>query len=112
MRKLFIITLFTLLLSSCGVGTYSVSSGKSDDGYVCVIDDVKQDIVVKIDDKEYNVETIKTKTYKSGRDIKKTALNSVRVQVGQHQVDVMVNGKVVLSRKVLISTGETKILEL
>lgn len=112
MKKLFIITLFAMLITSCGVGTYSVSSGKPDDGYVCVTDDIKQDIVVKIDYKEYNIETVKTKAYKSGRDIKKTALNSVRVQAGQHQVDVMVNGKVVLSRKVLISTGETKILEL
>lgn len=112
MKRILSILLVSVLLAGCGVGTYSVSSGKPNQGYVCVIDDVRQDVVIKIDNQTYYVQSIKTKAYKSGRNIKKTALNSVPVTSGQHNVEVIIGNNVVLSKKVFISSGETKILEL
>ncbi len=112
MKKIFILSLLTILLAGCGVGSYTVSSGTPDSGFICVVDDDAHDVVVKVDGKDYNVRTVKTKAYKSGRDIKNTALNSVAVPSGQHEVEVIEKGRSVMVKKVLVSAGETKILEL
>ncbi len=112
MKKIFILTVLSVLLTGCGVGSYTISSGSPDSGFICVVDDDAHDVVVKVDGKDYNVKTIKTKAYKSGRDIKNTTLNSVVVASGQHEVEVIENGRSVLSKKILVSAGETKILEL
>ena len=112
MNKLILISVLSLFLSGCGVGTYSIQSGVENVAYLSFTDDVKQEIVVKVDDKTYNIETVKAKAYKSGRDIKQTAMNTIRLAPGQHEVTVTVNGENVYNHKVFISTGETKIIEL
>ena len=112
MKKLFVFAAFTILMTSCGVGTYSVQSGVEDAAFISFTDDTKQEIVVIVDNKTYNVETVKQKAYKSGRDIKQTALNSIKLTPGQHTISVSLNGEKIYSRKVFISTGETKIIEL
>ena len=65
MKKFIALVAFCLFLTGCGVGTYSVQSGSQDVAYISFTDDVKQDIVVNVDDKTYNVETVKQKAYKS-----------------------------------------------
>ena len=112
MKKFIALVAFCLFLTGCGVGTYSVQSGSQDVAYISFTDDVKQDIVVNVDDKTYNVETVKQKAYKSDRNIKQTAKNTIRLTPGQHNVTVMLNGVKVYSHKVLLSTGETKIIQL
>ena len=112
MKKLFVVAAFTILMTSCGVGTYSVQSGVEDAAFISFTDDTKQEIVVIVDNKTYNVETVKQKAYKSGRDIKQTALNSIKLTPGQHTISVSLNGEKIYSHKVFISTGETKIIEL
>ena len=112
MKRLVLILFFSVLLTSCGVGVYSVQSGYSDVAYVVFTDDVKEEIVVKVDDKTYNVNTVKHKAYKSGRDIKRTAENVIELTPGQHNVSVLLNGCEVYNHKVFLSTGETKVIEL
>ena len=112
MNKFILISVFSLFLAGCGVGTYSIQSGVENAAYLSFTDDVKQEIVVKVDDKTYNVETVKVKAYKSDRNIKQTAMNTIKLAPGQHEVTVMINGKDVYNHKVFISTGETKIIEL
>ena len=112
MKKFIALVAFCLFLTGCGVGTYSVQSGSQDVAYISFTDDVKQDIVVNVDDKTYNVETVKQKAYKSGRNIKQTALNTIKTTPGQHEVKVVLNGKEVFGKKLFLSTGEHKILEL
>lgn len=112
MKKIIFISLFSLILAGCGVGTYSVQSGVEDASYLSFTDDVKQEITVNVDDKTYTLETVKTKAYKSGRNIKMTALNTIKLTPGQHDIKVMINGSEVYSHKVFISAGETKIVEL
>jgi phosphatidate phosphatase PAH1 len=71
------------------------------------------DVVVKVDKTdEYNVSTVKEKAYKSGRNIKYTALNTISLTPGKHQIEVSVNGSVVYSQLIFVSTGEHKIIEL
>lgn len=111
--KKFIIALFgTILLASCGVGSYSVSSGRSDDAELSFSAASVQAITVIVDETTYNVETVKAKAYKTDRNIKKTTQNTIKVQPGQHNVKVIVSGNEVYSKKLYISATEHRIVEL
>jgi hypothetical protein len=112
MKKLMIIAAFTILLTGCGVGNYSVQSGVEDAAFISFTDDLKQDITVTVDDQTYVLKTVKQKAYKSGRDIKQTALNTIKIGTGQHEVKVTMNGTDVFSKKLFLSSGEHKIIEL
>lgn len=112
MKKLMIIAAFTMLLTGCGVGSYSVQSGVEDAAFISFTDDAKQDITVTVDAQTYIIKTVKQKAYKSGRNIKQTALNTIKTGPGQHEVKVVMNGTDVFSKKLFLSTGEHKIIEL
>ena len=112
MKKLMMIAAFTMLLTGCGVGTYSVQSGVEDAAFISFTDDIKQDITVIVDGQTYLLQSVKQKAYKSGRNIKQTALNTVKTTSGQHEVKVMIEGNEVFAKKLLLSSGEHKILEL
>ena len=112
MKNLMIIAAFTMLLTGCGVGNYSVQSGVEDASFISFTDDAKQDIIVTVDDQTYVLKTVKQKAYKSGRNIKQTALNTIKTGTGQHEIKVVMNGTEVFSKKLFLSTGEHKIIEL
>ena len=112
MKKSMIIAALTILLTGCGVGNYSVQSGVEDAAFISFTDDAKQDITVTVDDQTYILKTVKQKAYKSGRNIKQTALNTIKTSTGQHEVKVVVNGTEVFSKKIFVSAGEHKIIEL
>ena len=112
MKKLFAFAAFIMILTGCGVGTYSVQSGVEDAAFMSFTDDVKQDITVTVDKQTYVLKTVKQKAYKSGRNIKQTALNTIKIGPGQHEVKVVMNGTEVFNKKLFLSTGEHKIIEL
>ena len=112
MKKFVFMIALSVFLTGCGVGTYSVQSGIEDAAFISFTDDVKQEIVVNVDGKAYNVNTVKSKAYKKDRNIKHTVLNTIKLTPGQHNVSVLLNGNEVYSHKVFLSTGETKIVEL
>ncbi len=112
MKKFFGIIIFAVLLTSCGVGSYSVSSGKADGGELSFTFDKTTEIVVFIDNNTYNICAVKDKAYKKDRKIKKTSQNTIRVSPGSHEVKVIISGNEVYSKKVFISTSEHKIIEL
>lgn len=108
MACLFVMALF----SGCGVGSYSVSSGIEDVAYICLEASEKYPVVVTIDGTSYDTYTVKQIAHKTRRDIKKTAKYSIKTTPGTHDVKVTKNGREVYSKKVIISTTETKIIEL
>ena len=113
MKKYIILAFASLLLSSCGVGTYSLSSGKADKAEISFVDQSAYNITLKIDHSStYNISTIKEKAYKSGRNFKATVSNTVDIPVGKHFVEVFVGGKSVYAKWVFVSAGEHKIVEL
>lgn len=112
MKKLFAIAVSVVSLAGCGVGTYSVQSGIENAAFISFTDDVKQEIVVRVDDDTYYLEAVKQKAYKSGRNIRQTARNTIKLTPGQHSVSVTLGGNEIYSNKVFLSTGETKIIEL
>lgn len=115
MKKNFVIIIcafFALAFSSCGVGNYTVSSGVDDKASICFVDDHSYDIQVTIDGQNYDTKTVKDKEYKTRRNLKKTVKYSLPVAVGTHTISVTDGGKIVYSKKIVVSTGETKIIRL
>lgn len=113
MKKSMIIAAITVLLTGCGVGNYSIQSGVEDAAFISFTDDVKRDITVTVDEQTYCVQTIRQKAYKSGRDIKQTSLNTIKITPGQHEIKVLSYGAILeFDKKIFISTGEHKIIEL
>ena len=113
MKRLVLLALVSLLFVGCGVGVYSVSSGKADVAMLSFAAPAKKAIVVEVDGKQYQIETVKTKAYKADRKIKKTARNTLRLQTGQHGVSVMdKDGNLLFEKKIILSASEHRIIEL
>lgn len=112
MKKYLLIILSVLFFASCGVGTSTVTSGVADKAGLVVVASEKSDVVVTVDGTNFNVKTVKQKDFKKDRDIKKTSENTVTVTPGQHQVVITKKGVEVFSKKLFISNGETRIIEL
>lgn len=105
-------TAITMSLTSCGVGTYSVTSGNADEAAVCFIASEKFDITVNIDGNTYERQTIKEKQYKDRRNIKKTVQEEITLSPGRHKISVTRNGEVIYNHEIFISNTEVKVIEL
>lgn len=112
MKKILIALVGALLLTGCGVGSYSVSSGKADEAMLSFVSADKTPIVVTVDNDTYNVNTVKTKAWQKDRNIKKTTQNTIYITPGQHTVVVTVNGNEVCNKKIFVSVQEHKVIEL
>jgi len=112
MKKILLAALAALLLTSCGVGSYSVSSGKADEAYISFVSAKALPIIVTIDDNSFGMESVKDKLYKTDRKIKQTSENTLILTPGQHNVKVESNGDVLYSKTLFISTAEHKIVQL
>lgn len=112
MKKLFLALIVILVAIGCGTGTYSLASGKMDTGAVSVADSYKHPVVIVVDGVNYHVDAVKTKDWKAQRKIKRTAQNTIDIASGTHDVKVVSNGEEVYSRKIVISSGMHKVIEL
>jgi hypothetical protein len=74
--------------------------------------DKKQEIVVTIDNQQYDVETVKLKDYRKDRSLKRTVKNTIETTPGQHDVKVTLDGSVIYTQKIFVSAGENKVIEL
>ena len=110
---IFVCALSAFVLSSCGVGSYTVSSGVEDKASVCFVANDSYDITVNIDGKSFDTKTVKDKEYKTRRNIKQTTKCALPVDTGTHTISVVnKDGETVFSKKIVVSTGETKIIKL
>ena len=112
MKKLLIILFAAVLVVGCGVGSNTVVSGKSDQAGVIFFDNSSYGIDVTIDNKHYKVNTVKNSDFKKKRNIKKTAENIIVVRPGAHDVMVRDRGRVILTQKIFVSAGDTKVINL
>lgn len=111
MKKLLLLISFVAFLG-CGVGNYSLSSGKEDKALISFTSTEKQELTVFVDGNEYNVESVKDKKYKTDRKIKQTTLNAIAIEPGQHEIEVLLNGNSVYKKKLIISSTEHRVIEL
>lgn len=114
MKNLFVIiaALFLSFMTSCGVGNYSVVTGKEDMASICFVDEKSYDISVTIDGERFETQTIKKKAYKKRRDIKKTANCSLLLTPGRHIVEVYNDNNLLYSKEVFVSPSDVKVVEL
>ena len=113
MKKILVHLVFALLLCSCGVGVYSVSSGKSDDSTISFTDNTERTISITIDNaKTETLKTVKQKDFQKARNIKKTSNNTLTLKPGKHNIKVLENDKILLEKVIFISAGEHKIIAL
>lgn len=113
MKKIIIAIAVALTVVSCGVGTYSVTSGKPDEGAISFTARQNERIVVMVDNAKYEIQAVKTKEYKSAPNIKRTANNTITVPAGQHMVRVMADdGSEIYSKQLIIQQSEHRIVDL
>lgn len=112
MKKIALALVAALVSASCGVGLYSVSSGKADEGMISFVSESKTPITVTIDNESHDIYTVKAKAWHKDRNIKKTAQNTIFLSPGQHNVVVTMNGKEAWNKKVFISAQEHEVVEL
>ncbi|MBQ9397371.1 MAG: hypothetical protein IJU08_02620 [Bacteroidales bacterium] len=112
MKKLLLFLSAALLLASCGVGSHTVVSGRADEAGIVFFSDRTQTIDVTIDRDTYRVNTVKDSDFKSKRNIKRTAENMIVIKPGQHDVKVRLRGETILTQKIFVSAGDTKVINL
>ncbi len=101
-----------MLLSSCSIGSYSLSTGKADECMLSFVAADNKPISVTVDNTGYELKPVKTKAWKKARDIKATALNTIILTPGPHDVKVVKSDGTEFVRKVYISVQEHKVIEL
>jgi len=113
MKKILLFFFAALLLTGCGVGSHSVVSGKSDEAGLIFFADKSYPIEVTVDKKTtYRVDTVKDVDFKKKRNIKKTAENMISVKPGSHDITVRHRNRTVLTQKIFVSAGDTKVINL
>ncbi|MCQ2183127.1 MAG: hypothetical protein MJY89_06970 [Bacteroidales bacterium] len=112
MKKLLILAAAVLMLAGCGVGGYSIASGKLASSKLSVTAPAAYAITVHVDDNIYNISTVKTSAFKNKVDLKETAKNTIKVEPGTHEVKIYIGDRRVYSKKHVFSDGEQKVIEL
>ena len=112
MKKLLLFLSAALLLTGCGVGSHTVVSGRADEAGIVFFADKSLAIDVTIDKDTYRVNTVKDSDFKSKRNIKRTAENLIVIKPGQHDVKVRLRGETILTQKIFVSAGDTKVINL
>ncbi len=112
MKRIILLLITAIAVYGCGVGTYSVSSGKEDVASLSFTATATTPLVVVVDDTEYSVNAVKQKAYKADRKIKATAYNTITITPGKHNVRVLSNGQEVYNKTLFISTSEHRIIDL
>ena len=112
MKNIVIACAVSLLLCACGVGSYSISSGKADECAISFTTLKSTPISVVVDGKTYEMSSVKDKAWKTDRQIRQTAENTIKLTPGAHEVKVSIEGKEVYSKKLYISASEHKVVEL
>lgn len=112
MKRLLALFSALLIMASCGVGNYSISSGRADECSLSFSSIRASEITVTVDDTTCRLSSVQHKAYRTDRNIKRTSQNTIWLTPGTHDVKVVQDGQVVFSRTVYISSSEHKVIEL
>jgi len=128
MKKLILGALALLALAGCGVSTPAVTTTtttsttskvstparatKSAEAYLVFTADSQESIVVTVDGKQYQKETVQVKSSSSMKELQEMAGNIITLSPGTHQVRVTKGGKQVYQQSVTINAQERKVIRL
>ncbi len=110
MRKLVILLLSAVLFAGCGVGVYTLSSGKADEACLSFTDSQGAPLTVRVDGDDYRLYAVKESSWRRDRDIKATAENTLYLVPGTHNIEVYSGSVRVYSKTIFISAGEHKVV--
>lgn len=114
MKKILVlIAAAALFLTGCGVGNYTVVTGKADEALLSFSSNSKlPGIVVTIDGTDHTLEAVRSNSFKTNRDIKTTSRNTLTITPGAHDIAVKVGENQIYSKKIFVSAQEHKVIEL
>ena len=128
MKKLILGALALLALAGCGVSTPAVTTtttsttttkastparaNKSAEAYLVFTADSQESILVTVDGKQYQKETIQVKSSGSMKELQEMAGHIITLTPGTHEVRVTKGGKQVYQQSVSINAQERKIIKL
>ena len=129
MKKLILGALALLALAGCGVSTPAVTTtttstpttkastparttAKSAEAYLVFTADAQESILVTVDGKQYQKETVQVKSSGSMKELQEMAGNIITITPGTHEVRVTKGGKQVYQQSVSINAQERKIIKL
>lgn len=128
MKKLILGALALLALAGCGVSTPAVTTTtttsttskvstparatKSAEAYLVFTADAQESILVTVDGKQYQKETVQVKSSGSMKELQEMAGNIITLSPGTHQVRVTKGGKQVYQQSVSVNAQERKIIKL
>ena len=126
MKKLILGALALLTLAGCGVSTPAVTTTssnttkastpakttKASEAYLVFTADSQESILVTVDGKQYQKETVQVKSSGSMKELQEMAGNIITLSPGTHQVRVTKGGKQVYQQSVSINAQERKVIRL
>jgi len=126
MKKLILGALALLALAGCGVSTPAVTTTsssstrastpsnatKATEAYLVFTADSQETILVTVDGKQYQKETVLVKSTGSMKELQEMAGNIITLTPGTHEVRVTKGGKQVYQQSVSINPQERKIIKL
>ena len=129
MKKLILGALALLALAGCGVSTPAVTTtttstpttkastparttAKSAEAYLVFTADAQESILVTVDGKQYQKETVQVKSSGSMKELQEMAGNIITITPGTHEVRVTKGGKQVYQQSVSVNAQERKIIKL
>ncbi len=113
--KKFILGAVLVIATACGAATTAVgtTANKPQEAFLTFSSQSAEGIVVTIDGKDYNTETINVQTLGAKRDLKGLAGNIVKLSPGTHEISVKNRkGEKVYQQRVSVQAQEHKVIKL
>ena len=115
MRKVLpvlLVAVVALMATSCLTLLAAALATEEEDGVIVFVDSSRHSIDVRVDDRHYDVETVRERDLDRRQSLKRAADNMIYVSPGYHNVYVRYYGKTIYNESVRVRSDETKIIYL
>ena len=107
-----LVAVVALMATSCMTLLAAALATVEEDAVFVFVDSSRHSIDVRVDDKHYDVETVRDRDLDRRRNLKHAADNMIYVSPGYHDVHVRYHGATVFKESVHVRPDETKIIYL
>jgi hypothetical protein len=115
MKKLLpilLVAVVALMATSCLTLLAAALATEEEDGVIVFVDSSRHSIDVRVDERHYDVETVRERDLDRRHNLKRAADNMIYVSPGYHHVNVRHYGRTVFNESVRVRSDETKIIYL
>lgn len=107
-----LVAVVALMATSCMTLLAAALATVEEDGVIVFVDSSRHSIDVKVDERHYDVETVRERDLDRRRNLKRAAENMIYASPGYHQVHVRYYGRTVFRESVRVRPDETTIIYL